>query len=64
MAARALTAAQGSVKESAEPAVGRAKVKLVDINIWADLSSSEPAGSVRKLASVGVETAAAKEWED
>lgn len=64
MATRALIAAEESVKDSAEPAIGRAKLKLMDINIWADLSSSEPAGSVRKLAGVGVEAAAAKEWED
>ena len=38
----------------------------MDINIWADLSSLWPAGSVCKLASVGVETAEwiEREWED
>lgn len=39
----------------------------MDVNIWADLSSLRPAGSVCKLASVGVEAAGRvgeREWED
>lgn len=39
LAASAQTATEESVKESGDPAVGRDKVKLRDINIWADLSS-------------------------